>query len=125
MGSSAQFSKRLQELQDEVRPLYKIQSCSYKRTTVEKIFENAGFKIDWCAFRLIPHEDEQNQSEKENNQINTIKEKETPWSSIRKSDVPQRNYGKDLAFSVVISATLFTLCALILTVLFCCQHPKL
>jgi alpha-sarcoglycan len=56
LGSNAAFSVRLQELQEEIRPLYKISSCTYKRTSVQNIFENSGFKLDWCAFRLVFYE---------------------------------------------------------------------
>lgn len=53
MGSNQPFSGRLNELQEEIRPLYKLTTCSYKRTSVQTIFETAGFKIDWCAFRIV------------------------------------------------------------------------
>lgn len=54
LGSNANFSERLLELQKEVRPLYKITSCTYKRTSVQFLFENAGFSgVDWCAFKIV------------------------------------------------------------------------
>ena len=53
LGSRAEFSERLMELHEEVKPLYKISSCTYKRTSVQTIFENSGFKLDWCAFKLV------------------------------------------------------------------------
>ena len=53
MGSSAPFSERLLELQEEVKPLYKMTSCTFKRTSVQTIFESAGFKMDWCNFHIV------------------------------------------------------------------------
>lgn len=53
LASKVKFSDRLLELQEEVKPLYKIQSCNYKRTSVQNIFENSGFKLDWCAFKIV------------------------------------------------------------------------
>lgn len=55
LGSRADFSAELLELQEEVRPLWKLQSCprDFKRTTVERVFREAGFALDWCSFRLV------------------------------------------------------------------------
>ena len=53
LASNSKFSDRLMELHEEVKPLYKIQSCTYKRTSVQNIFENSGFKLDWCAFKIV------------------------------------------------------------------------
>lgn len=55
LGSSADFSHILLDLQEEVRPLSrKMDSCrGFKRTTVERILRKDGFALDWCAFRLV------------------------------------------------------------------------
>ena len=55
IGSKAKFSTALIELQDEVKPLWKLGSCprDFKRTTVERLFRDEGFALDWCAFRLV------------------------------------------------------------------------
>lgn len=52
LASRAPLSVRLHELQKEIRPLYKLTTCSYKRTSVQTIIDTAGFKIDWCTFRI-------------------------------------------------------------------------
>lgn len=55
IGSRAPLSNELIELQEEVKPLWKVPSCprDFKRTTVERYFRDAGFNLDWCAFRLV------------------------------------------------------------------------
>lgn len=55
LGSKAPLSIELNELQDEVRPLWKVPTCprDFKRTKVERYFREAGFALDWCAFRLV------------------------------------------------------------------------
>ncbi|KAL1378742.1 hypothetical protein pipiens_015384 [Culex pipiens pipiens] len=58
LGSRADFSSRLLDLQEEVKPLYKIASCNYKRTSVQTTFENSGFKLDWCAFKMHAADDD-------------------------------------------------------------------
>ena len=37
----------------ETQPLRRLSSCSYKRSSVERFFRQAGFAVDWCAFRLL------------------------------------------------------------------------
>lgn len=53
LGSPAPFSERLLELQEEVKPLYKISSCAFKRTSVQMVFESEGIKMDWCNFHIV------------------------------------------------------------------------
>ncbi|XP_046389938.1 epsilon-sarcoglycan isoform X2 [Ischnura elegans] len=56
VGSAHPFSVALLELQEEVRPLWRVgPSCprDFKRTTVDRLFREEGFALDWCAFRLL------------------------------------------------------------------------
>lgn len=55
IGSKASLSAELIDLQEEVRPLWKVPSCprDFKRTKVERYFREAGFALDWCTFRLV------------------------------------------------------------------------
>jgi hypothetical protein len=56
IGSTAQFSEALKKLEGEVKPLVKkLSPCprDLKRTTVERLFRDEGFVLDWCAFRLV------------------------------------------------------------------------
>lgn len=55
LGSMVPFSQELNELQEEVKPLWKMPSCprDFKRTSVEILFREAEFRLDWCSFRLV------------------------------------------------------------------------
>lgn len=55
LGSTSPFSQELNELQEEVKPLWKMPSCprDFKRTSVEILFREAEFRLDWCSFRLV------------------------------------------------------------------------
>lgn len=60
LGSAANVSESLHRLQNEVRPLYKLSklaSCprDFKRTTVDRLFRQLNFEMDWCAFRLVSY----------------------------------------------------------------------
>jgi len=53
LASSSNFSLALEELDRETQPLRRLSSCSFKRVSVERFLRQAGFAVDWCAFRLI------------------------------------------------------------------------
>ena len=57
LGSIANFSRQLIDLDRETFPLRKLATCSFKRTSVERHFRQAGFVIDWCGFRLLAQDD--------------------------------------------------------------------
>ncbi|XP_049289664.1 epsilon-sarcoglycan isoform X2 [Anopheles funestus] len=135
LGSSAEFSTRMLELQEEVKPLYKISSCTYKRTSVQTTFENSGFKLDWCAFRLVTTEDDitalphhPNESHKH---AGTRKDHQhashfpDKWDAPLKSEVPERNYSDEIAISFAIPGMIFALLLCGLTIILCFQHEKL
>lgn len=131
MGSFAQFSPRLQELQEEVRPLYKLPSCTYKRTSVQKIFENVGFKLDWCAFRMVGMESPTEilfHSGKQNEQQmpdDLSHRQEDRWMGIAREDVPERNYIDEFAFAFAIPGMIFAILIGMLSAVLCFQHEKL
>lgn len=124
LGSRFKYSQRLMELHDEIKPLYKISSCTYKRTSLQYLFENAGFKLDWCAFKFlgedtvhevvgIDEEFDQTPLEKPRHELQTI------------DFIPDRNYSDEISISIAIPAVLFALLVAILTVVLCFQHEKL
>lgn len=150
MGSFARFSERLKQLQEEVRPLYKLPTCTYKRTSVQKIFENAGFKLDWCAFRILstgldpavmPHnhiENGHNVGQEKNNhekwvhgysnggiEFNAWTRVQGHWHGLHRNEVPERNYIDELAFAVAIPAVIFGMLFGILTIVLCFRNNKL
>uniref|UniRef100_A0A182WIX2 Dystroglycan-type cadherin-like domain-containing protein n=1 Tax=Anopheles minimus TaxID=112268 RepID=A0A182WIX2_9DIPT len=135
LGSSSEFSKRMLELQEEIKPLYKISSCTYKRTSVQTTFENSGFKLDWCAFRLVTTEDditalphhpkESHKHEgirKDHQHVSHFPDK---WDAPLKSEVPERNYSDEIAISFAIPGMIFALLLCGLTIILCFQHEKL
>ncbi|KAH8374486.1 hypothetical protein KR200_009650 [Drosophila serrata] len=135
VGSFAQFSPRLKELQEEVRPLYKLPSCTYKRTSVQKIFENVGFKLDWCAFRMVGvespteilyHSGKQNEQQAAEEQPRQEQEQEPQdrWMGISREDVPVRNYIDEFAFAFAIPGMIFAILIGMLSAVLCFQHEK-
>ncbi|XP_033249962.1 epsilon-sarcoglycan isoform X1 [Drosophila miranda] len=130
VGSVAQFSPRLKELQEEVRPLYKLPSCTYKRTSVQKIFENVGFKLDWCAFKMVglesPTEILYHSGKQQNEQQPSGDEQlhNDRWMGITREDVPRRNYIDEFAFAFAIPGMIFAILIGMLSAVLCFQHQK-
>ncbi|XP_014087406.2 epsilon-sarcoglycan isoform X2 [Bactrocera oleae] len=126
LGSSAQFSPRIKELQEEVRPLYKLSTCTYKRTSVQKVFENAGFKLDWCAFKTVgadisPEILFHNYGHKSHH--DNFKRNDR-WLGVAREDVPDRNYIDEFAFAFAIPSMIFAILLGILSAALCFQHEK-
>ncbi|XP_054744634.1 epsilon-sarcoglycan isoform X3 [Anastrepha obliqua] len=126
LGSSAQFSSRLKELQEEVRPLYKLTTCTYKRTSVQKVFENAGFKLDWCAFKTVgadisPEILFHNYGHRSHHE--NFKRTDR-WVGIAREDVPDRNYIDEFAFAFAIPGMILAVLLGILSAALCFQHEK-
>lgn len=126
LGSTAPFSSRLIELQEEIRPLYKIASCSYKRTSVQTIFEVAGFKMDWCAFRIVGTSDDESGVNKTHSTEKSIAlQKDHQWESLARDEVPKRNYIDEFAFAIAIPGMLLTILIAILSAVLCFYHDKM
>lgn len=123
LSSHTAFSKRLIELQEEVKPLYKISTCTYKRTSVQTIFENAGFKLDWCAFHIVNHDDKITKNV--NNQEKPLREREPIWDSMSMYEIPHRAYIDEFAFSIALPGVILAILIAILSVVLCFQHEKL
>lgn len=147
LGSRVGFSDRLKELQEEVKPLYKMSrwvlrnrefrgflilignfffSCKFKRTSVQAIFENQGFKLDWCAFKLIEMGDG-NSSQSEAKRLKGDLPRNAPglWHGLRFEDIPVRNYIDEVAFTVAIPGMIFAVLLAVLTGILCFQHESL
>ncbi|KAH8377547.1 hypothetical protein KR093_005891 [Drosophila rubida] len=132
VGSFAQFSPRLKQLQEEVRPLYKLPSCTYKRTSVQKIFENVGFKLDWCAFKMVGMETPtevlyHNNDAKQRQQHQQSAEQQRRndrWLGIPREDVPMRNYIDEFAFAFAIPGMILAVLLGMLSAVLCFQHHK-
>lgn len=55
LGSNAEFSEVLRELEREVSPLWLLRQCprDFKKTSSERYFRTKGFLLDWCSFKLV------------------------------------------------------------------------
>lgn len=128
LSSHTAFSQRLNDLQEEVKPLYKISSCTYKRTSVQTIFENAGIKLDWCAFHIVTDENN-NRSMKKSIHHHTehkpLCEQLPIWDGMSLYEVPQRTYIDEFAFSIALPGVILAILIAILSVVLCFQHEKL
>lgn len=127
LGSNANFSKRLMELNEEIKPLSKLTTCTFKKTKVQQIFQNAGFSIDWCAFKIISADDVSNTMTTTNVPMNED-ETSTPknlWVGMARDEVPDRNYSEEIAIAVAVPSVLFAILVALLTVVLCFHHEKL
>lgn len=120
LGSQSPFSSNLKDLEDEVKPLWKVPSCprNFKKTTVERYFRDAGFTLDWCAFRLIdPNNSAMHHSGVKGNALSKDK-----WETITKDSVPIRNYSVDVTWSLVLPIVLLVILTFLLSFILCFYH---
>ncbi|XP_031634885.1 epsilon-sarcoglycan isoform X2 [Contarinia nasturtii] len=122
LSSHTAFSQRLIDLQEEVKPLYKISTCTYKRTSVQTIFENAGFKLDWCAFHIVNDDSKIKKSHQIEHK--PLRQEEPLWDSMSMYEIPQRTYIDEFAFSIALPGVLLAILVAILSVVLCFQHEK-
>nr|CAG4647846.1 EOG090X04W0 [Moina brachiata]SVE92969.1 EOG090X04W0 [Moina brachiata] len=56
LGSQADFSDVMRELEREVSSLWPLRNCprDFKKTSAERYFRTKGFLLDWCSFKLVP-----------------------------------------------------------------------
>ncbi|XP_046828684.1 epsilon-sarcoglycan isoform X2 [Vespa crabro] len=138
LGSSIPFSQELIELQEEVKPLWKLlPSCprDFKRTSVERLFREAGFLLDWCSFRLI-ESDEQNlqrESARRGPSMNIVglpssgisEHTEWQWARSTKADIPTRSYFKEIVTTIFVPTILLLLLATSLSTALCLHRDKI
>lgn len=122
LGSNAQLSHRLMELNEEIKPLARLSTCTFKKTKVQTIFQNAGFQVDWCAFKIItegPSPSDETTSEEASMLSRKI------WNAPTRDELPDRNYSEEIAVAIAIPSVCFAFLIAILTVVLCFQHEKL
>lgn len=134
LGSSTPFSQELNELQEEVKPLWKLRSCprDFKRTSVERLFREARFALDWCSFRLVEQEQQSLQQESARrgpnigSDVKGISEHtEWRWARSSKASIPARSYLEEIATTIFVSVVLFLVLAALLSTLLCLDHEKI
>lgn len=103
LGSHHKFSDSLISLDKETEPLRKIDSCSYKRISVERYFRQAGLAVDWCSFRLVYHNDTVDEKH-ENNSAEKIK-----WTFPQKSKTGRRSRFPEILVAIIGPLLIFSL----------------
>ncbi|CAL7938211.1 unnamed protein product [Xylocopa violacea] len=137
LGSSMPFSQELNELQEEVKPLWKLPSCprDFKRTSVERLFREAGFTLDWCSFRLVEQEQHslQQESARRGPSMNVLglpasgisEHTEWRWARSTKASIPTRSYFKEIATTIFVPTILLLVLAALLSTMLCLNHDKM
>ncbi|XP_013165335.1 PREDICTED: alpha-sarcoglycan isoform X2 [Papilio xuthus] len=136
LGSSIPFSSELKRLREEVRPLSRLPSCprEYKRTTVERLFRDAGFTLDWCSFELY------NTIYKPRSTIHLEYLTELPntsrisstrvldrqqWSAPERRALPQRSVARQLVAAVAPPLLLLCVAIAALTAVLCFRYAAM
>lgn len=122
LGSNAPLSARLLELNDEIKPLSKLTTCTFKKTKVQTIFQNVGFQVDWCAFKIVT--DDQNSSDETTSEKASMVSQKI-WNAPTRDELPERNYSEEFAVAIAIPSVWFAFLVALLTVVLCFQHEKL
>ncbi|KAK7794674.1 hypothetical protein R5R35_003789 [Gryllus longicercus] len=134
VGSQFEFSSALIELQEEVKPLWKLISCprDFKRTTVDRLFREEGFALDWCAFRLMTVKEtdrslsQQHSSHGESDLMESHLTlglgQNDRWSRPAKSQIPQRSYVHEFAFTILVPMLVMILLVVLLSLILCFHH---
>lgn len=122
IGSNAALSSRLIELNEEIKPLSKLTTCTFKKTKVQTVFQNAGFQVDWCAFKIIT--DEPNSSDETTSEEASMLSQKV-WNAPTRDELPERNYSEEIAIAVAIPSVWLAFLVAFLTVVLCFQHEKL
>nr|CAG4641639.1 EOG090X04W0 [Eurycercus lamellatus] len=140
LGSKAEFSEVLQELEREVSPLWhSFKQCprDFKKTSAERYFRNKGFLVDWCSFKLIP----QNSSLAiTSSTVSTDPDGKTDsfivypsspnipedgdlWRSPAKWEIPRRSYAEEGVVAIFIPLVILLVLTALLTAILG-VHPE-
>ncbi|XP_071866987.1 sarcoglycan alpha isoform X3 [Bombus fervidus] len=137
LGSSMPFSQELNELQEEVKPLWKLPFCprDFKRTSVERLFREAEFALDWCSFRLVEQEQHnlQHESARRGPSMNVLdlpasgisEHTEWRWARSTKANIPTRSYFEEIATTIFVPAILLLVLAALLSTVLCLDREKM
>nr|CAH0110003.1 unnamed protein product [Daphnia galeata] len=140
LGSNAEFSEVLRELEREVSPLWPLRQCprDFKKTSSERYFRSKGFLVDWCSFKLIPQNNSllllssvapptiDSKTEHIIHKSSQILNEELGmdvWSAPAKWEIPVRSYTEEGVIAVFIPLVLLLLLAALLTAILG-VHPE-
>ncbi|XP_011548954.3 epsilon-sarcoglycan isoform X2 [Plutella xylostella] len=135
LGSSKPFSAELKRLREEVRPLSRLPSCprEYKRTTVERLFRDAGLTLDWCNFELYNTVYKARSTElleylaempppDSHSELRKVQHAAETWSAPSRHDLPSRSYLKEFTVAVVVPIVLMMISMAALTSVLCFHY---
>nr|XP_023022553.1 epsilon-sarcoglycan isoform X1 [Leptinotarsa decemlineata] len=127
LGSETAFSAELIELQDEVKPLWKVPACprDFKRTSVERYFRDAGFSLDWCSFRLVDNNNSAMHQTNENSVNSDRGDNNDRWRPVSTSEIPQRSYTHEVLVSVLVPMMILLVLGLLLSFILCFHHDEI
>ncbi|KAJ8966351.1 hypothetical protein NQ317_003024 [Molorchus minor] len=134
LGSYEPFTTELQKLHEEVGPLRKIlatmNECprDFKRTSVEVLFRNASFTLDWCNFRLIDNDDSDMHHSGANEKLLSTDEEilnHDHWQPVSRMEIPQRTYGHELLVSILVPTFIMIILASVLSFVLCFHHDDI
>nr|CAG4636955.1 EOG090X04W0 [Ceriodaphnia reticulata]SVE72893.1 EOG090X04W0 [Ceriodaphnia reticulata] len=136
LGSNAEFSEVLRELEREVSPLWPLRQCprDFKKTSSERYFRSKGFLVDWCSFKLLPQNTSllvfstvappnvDSKTERITLKTNQLglpvlyEEMDVDiWSAPTKWEIPRRSYTEEGVVAIFIPLVVLLLLAALLT----------
>lgn len=89
------------------------------------LFESAGFKLDWCAYRMFTIESQAEAKKRMQSSHVPLRDKVPVWNSMSLDEVPQRSYVDEMAYCLAIPSVMLTILIAILSLVLCFQHKKL
>ena len=139
LGSTANFSEQLKDLDRETGPLRSFPDCprNFKKTSVERHFQEKGFTVDWCAFRLLKVDGQGDYSERgvntsrvENSEQPPIRDQTSSHAPmlhnrfkdhvfLKRSEVPMRHITTEFMISIIPICALFLVIGVMFCGLFC------
>lgn len=125
-GSNAELSQSLIDLNEEIKPLTKLSTCTYKKTKVQSYFvtsKNNKFIVDWCAVKIFDENEQSPSAETEIEEASFISQQ--VWNAPTKGELPERNYSEEIAISIAVPSVILALFVAMLTIVLCFQHEKL
>ncbi|XP_049824215.1 epsilon-sarcoglycan isoform X2 [Aethina tumida] len=124
LGSQEPFSTELLELQEEIRPLWKVPVCprDFKRTSVERHFRSAGFALDWCMFRLIG---DNNSAIGVNEKLLYQEPNDVEIDTISRYEIPTRDYFNEYLVSTLVPISINVVLVCLVSFIICAKHEAL
>uniref|UniRef100_A0A1B6CP38 Dystroglycan-type cadherin-like domain-containing protein n=1 Tax=Clastoptera arizonana TaxID=38151 RepID=A0A1B6CP38_9HEMI len=126
LGSQAEFSIELKNLEKEIQPLRikKYDTCpGFKAMSVERFFRHYNFSLDWCAFKMININSVNNSSEEVwiDSFIDSSLET-NPWNPPQRDLIPTRDYTAELTITMITPCLAMIVLIILLSFILYFQH---